>query len=48
MLKEFDAGRSNRAWDIIVTGDDETRIFQFDPETKQIRLCGSFQVRLRL
>ena len=33
MLRKFDGGRSPRVWDIVT--EDETRIYQSDPETKQ-------------
>ena len=33
MLDKFDRGRSNAVWDIV--SGDETRVYCFDPETKQ-------------
>jgi histone-lysine N-methyltransferase SETMAR len=33
MLNKFDHGRSRRVWDIVA--GDETRIYSYDPETKQ-------------
>ena len=46
ILRKFDGGRSPCAW-VIVTGD-ETWVYQYDPETKQRRRCGSSQTRTHL
>ena len=40
MLEKYDSGRSTSTWDII--SDDDTWVYQFDPETKSQSLVWLF------